>query len=241
MLPVTADGTPDYEFMEKYVAEKRAELLKRYKTFVSKQLAKLEYKSIPKLDEMEWRVFDFTDIFEVKKGFYNKKPVSDGTGTIPFLGATDSNNGLTRFLTIEEIEKNSKTGNPPNEPLERKLFPGNAICVTNNGSVGHAYYQIHQFTCSHDINPLYLKERELNLPLALFLVKTIEKQGELFQYARKWRPSRMVKSKLLLPTTSGKPDWEYMEQYTKNMMLKKYNQYLAFLAKQDRKQNKQAK
>ena len=29
-----------------------------------------------------------------------------------------------------------------------------------------------------------------------------------------------------------------MEQYTKNMMLKKYNQYLTFLAKQERKQNK---
>ena len=41
----------------------------------------------------------------------------------------------------------------------------------------------------------------------------------------------------MLPTTSGEVDWEYMEQYTKNMMLKKYNQYLAFLAKQERKQS----
>ena len=27
----------------------------------------------------------------------------------------------------------------------------------------------------------------------------------------------------------GEPDFEYMEQYSKNMMLRKYQQYLAFL------------
>ena len=34
----------------------------------------------------------------------------------------------------------------------------------------------------------------------------------------------------MLPVTdSGKPDYEYMEQYAKNMTLRKYHQYLAFL------------
>lgn len=32
---------------------------------------------------------------------------------------------------------------------------------------------------------------------------------------------------------SGKPDYEYMEQYAKNMMLRKYKQYLEFVNRQN--------
>ena len=38
----------------------------------------------------------------------------------------------------------------------------------------------------------------------------------------------------MLPVTdSGEPDYRYMEQYAKNMMLRKYQQYLAFLNRSD--------
>ena len=37
----------------------------------------------------------------------------------------------------------------------------------------------------------------------------------------------------MLPVTDeGKPAYKYMEQYAKNMMLKKYEQYLAFIDRQ---------
>lgn len=182
-----------------------------------------------KLNEQEWREFDFAEIFDIKKGFYNKKPEDSGNGTIPFLGATDSNNGVTRFLTLDEIANSTKTGALPNSPLDKKLFPGHAIAVTNNGSVGHAYYQATPFTCSHDINPLYLRDHEMSRDEADFLIKAIEEQGKLFQYARKWRPIRMVKSKLMLPVTDfGEPDYDYMTMYAqqkRNAMLAKYRAY----------------
>ncbi|WP_455676429.1 hypothetical protein [Pseudoscardovia suis] len=45
----------------------------------------------------------------------------------------------------------------------------------------------------------------------------------------------MLRQKLMLPITdSGEPDYEYMEQYSKNMMLRKYQQYLAFLDRKER-------
>lgn len=190
----------------------------------------LEHEALESLDKKEWKVFPFTDIFDVKKGFYNKKPEDNGNGTIPFLGATDSNNGVTRFLTLDEIKRSTKTGRLPNSDLSKKLFSGHAIAVTNNGSVGHAYYQDTEFTCSHDINPLYLKDHQMNVFEALFLIKVIEQQGKLFQYARKWRPSRMVKSKLMLPVTeNGVPDFKYMEQYIKNILINKYQKYIKFI------------
>ena len=182
------------------------------------------------LDEKAWKEFDFSYIFNIGKGFYNKKPEDTGNGTIPFLGAVDSNNGVTRFLTLDEIKNSTKTGALPNSSLDKKLFPGHAIAVTNNGSVGHAYYQATPFTCSHDINPLYLRDHQMSRDEADFLIKAIEEQGKLFQYARKWRPIRMVKSKIMLPVTdSGEPDYEYMAEYTRQkreVMLARYRTYV---------------
>ena len=183
-----------------------------------------------RLSEKEWREFDFSDVFDIKKGFYNKKPDGGGEGTIPFLGATDSNNGVTRFLTMQEIENSSKTGDMHNSSIDKKLFTGHAIAVTNNGSVGHAYYQETPFTCSHDINPLYLRDHKLSRDEADFLIKVIEEQGKLFQYARKWRPIRMVKSKIMLPVDDkGEPDYDYMAQYASEIrrrMLMRYKNFI---------------
>ena len=43
----------------------------------------------------------------------------------------------------------------------------------------------------------------------------------------------MLNTKVMLPVTdAGRPDYEYMEQYIKNMMLHKYEQYLGFIERQ---------
>ena len=181
------------------------------------------------LNDREWKEFYFIDIFDIKGGFYNKKPPIEEKGTIPFLGATENNNGITEFYSMKNIEKNSKTGSGVNEPLSKKIFQGNCICVTNNGSVGYAYYQVAKFTCSHDVNPLYLKHHKLNRYIALFLINAIEQQRVCFRYSRKWRPSRMVKSKIMLPINNdGNPDYAFMEQYIKAVMFGKYKKYLEY-------------
>ncbi len=168
------------------------------------------------LNNIEWAEFMFIDIFEIKNGFYNKKPNPSINGKIPFIGATQNNNGITEFYTFNDIESNSKVGHGKNEDINKKMFNGNCIAVTNNGSVGFAYYQKNRFTCSHDVNPLYLKNYELNEYIAKFLITAIEMQRVCFEYARKWRPKRMVKSKILLPVNKkGEPDYKLMEQYIK--------------------------
>jgi hypothetical protein len=184
------------------------------------------------LKNKEWKEFLFPEIFDIKKGFYNKKPDNSGKGKIPFLGATASNNGVTEFYTNKEIEDNSKIGYGKNEPLSRKIFKGNCIAVTNNGSVGYAFYQKIDFTCSHDVNPLYLKNYLLNDYLAKFLMATIEQQKVCFEYARKWRPVRMVKSKILLPINpQGEPDYEFMENYMRAREQEKAQAYKNYIQK----------
>ena len=59
----------------------------------------------------------------------------------------------------------------------------------------------------------------------------ILQQKSIFGYLYKFNAERMSKQRLLVPIDDdGEPDYDYMEQYAKNMMLKKYKQYLAFLA-----------
>lgn len=180
---------------------------------------------------IQWAEFMFIDIFEIKNGFYNKKPSQSINGKIPFIGATQNNNGITEFYTLNEIENNSKVGNGKNEDISKKMFKGNCIAVTNNGSVGFAYYQKTEFTCSHDVNPLYLKNYELNEYIAKFLITTIEMQRVCFEYARKWRPKRMVKSKILLPVNNnGEPDYSFMEIFIKQKEASKILKITDFIA-----------
>ena len=216
-LPVNSDGEIDFQFMSSFMRRIETDILGTTLSVFKDRLSG-NNQNINKLGGVNWEIFDFADIFIIKKGFYNKKPPCYEYGNIPFIGASDSNNGFTGFTTYSAIKENSKVGYGRNEPIEQKIFNGNAICVTNNGSVGYAYYQQHPFTCTHDVNPLYLRDRELNRHLAMFLIACIEKQRVCFTYARKWRPKRMVKSRLLLPVTAdGHPDWDFMERYMRDV------------------------
>ena len=38
-----------------------------------------------KIDFSKWKTFLFTEVFIIKKEFYNKKTEESGNGTIPFL------------------------------------------------------------------------------------------------------------------------------------------------------------
>lgn len=208
-LPVTTDGKPDWHWIESYVDSLRSKPLttgndSKNGTF--------------NLDISTWKTFLYSEIFDIRKGFYNKKPDHTELGNIPFLGATAGNNGVTEYYTYNEIATATKTGDVPNSPIEQKLFPPNAVCVTNNGSVGYAYFQPTRFTCSHDVNPLYRKDGEFNALTGQFVATVIMHDRYRWDYGRKWRPVRMVNSTIKLPATpEGKPDWQFMENYIKSL------------------------
>lgn len=173
----------------------------------------------PSLKIDHWKAFRFDEVFTIKKGYYNKKP-PEATGTddlVPFIGATEFNNGLTSLHNLNDVLLYSRNGEEkPDEPKGRKIFLPKAITVSNNGSVGFAFYQPKEFTCSHDVNPLYLLEREASPEIGMFICTIIGLDRYRWGYGRKWRPIRMPHSIIKLPSTSeGKPDWDFMEAYVK--------------------------
>lgn len=222
-LPVDNNNNPDWEWIENYMKNHLSSKLPHKTKIVWDNL----YKTSPlssnshKLNTKYWKWFSYDEIFDIRKGFYNKKPEESTDGYIPFIGATDSNNGITSMHSLEAIEEATKTGDEDNSPLSEKLFDPNCITVSNNGSVGYAFYQSTVFTCTHDVNPLYIKEKwkiEMNIYIAMFLCTLIEKEQFRWDYGRKWRPQRMPCSRIKLPIDkNGNPDWQFMEDYIKSL------------------------
>lgn len=190
-----------------------------------------------KLSDREWLEFEMIEVFDIKDGYYNKKPPFVEKGNIPFLGATQYSNGITEFYTEERIKEYDKVGSISDKDFERRIFKGGCIAITNNGSVGNAFYQESKFTCSHDITPIYLKNYELSRELAMFLIPMLMKSGESFEYGKKWRPKRMKRSKILLPVKMSveggmdyMPDWQFMEAYTKQIQQQKIRELMEQLS-----------
>lgn len=156
------------------------------------------------LSNREWTWFAYPEVFDIAKGHYNNRPEIDEKG-IPFISATENNNGITDYVT--------KDGT--------KIFSAKSITVSNDGSVGNAFYQENEFTCSHSVNVIRLNKKynkELNQYLAFFLIPLIQKEKYRFGYGFKWRIERMKESKIKLPVdVSGNPDWKFMEEYIKSL------------------------
>ena len=171
------------------------------------------------LGDCIWQWFLYEDVFDIKGGYYNKKPEASVDGSIPFIGATEYNNGVTSWHDIKVIDVTSKSGHGTNHSLEEKIFSGGKyITISNNGSVGYAFYQPNNFTCTHDINPITTKNIEMNCYIAMFISTLIELERYRWAYGRKWRPIRMPKSEIKLPVdNNGEPDWQFMEDYIKSL------------------------
>lgn len=171
-----------------------------------------EVAEIPALDEKEWCEFSLDDIFTVSAGkrleTRNKVP-----GTRPFIGATDNNNGVTGFVGNVNSSRD-----------------GNVLGVNYNGAPCIAFYYPYECIFTDDVKRLHLRHYSDNKFVLLFFVSVFAKQRSKYSYGYKFKEQRMLRQKLMLPITdSGEPDYEYMEQYAKNMMFRKYQQYLTFL------------
>ena len=213
MLPVTDSGEPDYEYMAEYTRQRREAMLAKYRTYVEKRIAELgEVAEIPALDEKEWNEFVLDDIFTVGAG-KRLETRNKVDGIRPFIGATANGNGVTGFVGNDNASKDS-----------------NVLGVNYNGAPCIAFYHPYECIFTDDVKRLHLKNHIDDKYVLLFFTSIFAMQRVKYSYGYKFKEKRMHRQKLMLPVTdAGNPDYEYMEQYSKNMMLRKYQQYLTFL------------
>ncbi|WP_018142388.1 restriction endonuclease subunit S [Alloscardovia criceti] len=217
MLPVTDSGEPDYDYMEQYSYEMVETMLTRYKKYVATQLSNLKYREILALDEKEWRPIYISDMFEFVKGRENNMAMLED-GDIPLISAKANNNGLKGFV---------------NSP--KKVIAGRCITLNNDGDggAGLAYYQPANMALDTHVTAL-MPNFSMSMFAMLFIAECISGLHGFFGHGLSISNRRVKRIRIMLPVTdSGEPDYEYMEQYAKNMMVRKYEQYLAFLDKRE--------
>ena len=140
-----------------------------------------------------WELFLIGDLFHVKKGKRLTKAKMIN-GTTPYLGAIDSNNGVSGYI-----------GQSP-------IFSGGAISVNYDGSIGECFYQPDPFWASDAVNVLVPKF-EMSVDIALFVIALLRAEKYRFNYGRKWHSSRMEDTAIKLPSKLGNPDWEFIHKY----------------------------
>ncbi len=209
ILPVNSKGEPDYKFMEEYIKEREAKLKNQYKEHIKSLVDKL-HKEV--CINKEWHDFYISKIFEIKAGKRLTK-ANMKSGNIPFIGATDSNNGITNFISNE---------NPSTDK--------GVLGVNYNGSVVETFYHPYKSTFSDDVKRFSTKEVKGNKYIYLFLKNAILKQKCKYMYGYKFNENRMLKQKIMLPVDSeGEPDYKFMYNYMLHLEQKKILEYLEYI------------
>lgn len=211
LLPITAKGEPDYKFMEDYVKEIMHRKRQEYIDYAQKILAGGgKTKVIQSLINKKWKAFKISDICSVSSGcdIYDAERI---IGNNPYITSSAQNNGIKYF--VSNINGSYDAG---------------AISVNRNGSVGYAFYHKYYALYSNDCRKIKLKCGNSDAT-SLFLTNQIMLQKNKYNYGYKMGTSRLKKQYIMLPVDDrGNPDYEYMEYYTQNKMLTKYNDYLQY-------------
>ncbi|EPZ58996.1 type I restriction modification DNA specificity domain protein [[Clostridium] sordellii ATCC 9714] len=149
-----------------------------------------------KLSNREWKPFKIEKLFAVNKGIYlNNKNIIDGN--IPYITATSTNNGINDFI-----------GNGV-------LFSKDTITIEKISL--SAYYQPHDYYCSHDVS--VIQNENLDKYISLFVATMIKRQGIKYSYGRQAQMNVVKRETIFLPVDdSNNPDWSFMRDYIKNTM-----------------------
>lgn len=217
MLPVDdKTGNLDFEFMNRYIETVEAEKLVQYLSYCKKRLSELgDIVQLPKFSEIEWKPYRLNRIAEVDSGrdIYDAERI---VGDLPYITAGIQNNGIGYFV-----------GNI------NKTITQNAISVSRNGAgVGSSFYHEYSALYSNDCRKVILNDYNENKFISLFVANQIMMQRKNYNYSRKMGTKRLKKQKIMLPANNDdEPDFNYMEQYIKNLMIKKYKDYKAYAEK----------
>ena len=210
ILPVTDDGSPDFEFMEAYIQKIEAEQIRRYRDFVQA----VDAAPVEPLNQKRWRTFNLIDVFSIHatSSGIDKNKLDLTTGEFPYVTRTDRNNGIQCYVC---------------EQPSYKLDAGN--CITVGLDTQTAFYQPKAFYTGQNIQ--ILRNDHLNEYVAQFLLPCLKKTLSVFSWGGNGATlTRLRRSKIQLPVNDdGEPDFDYMAAYMKNIIAAKYRKYLDYI------------
>lgn len=198
-LPVTDDGTIDFDFMESFIAELEAERVAELSAYLTVsgldnyELSNNEMAIIEryKKHQIPFSEFEFIKIFNnIKQGRRLKKD-DQLPGDIPFVMSGTTNTGVIGYIS---------------NPVAR--FPKNSITID---IFGNSFYRNYDFGAGDDTGVYWNTEKEYSRTCMLFFAAAMGRalRGK-YSYSKKLRSSQSIHFKMQLPTKDGKPDYDAM-------------------------------
>ena len=201
LLPATDKGEIDFAFMSAFMKDVEHNILnttlKVFKERVS--VNKL------KMGGVNWKNFLLRDLFPTlvagkSKGLNHIEKSDSG---ISYLGATNQNNGVLCFVSRED---------------KSTIQKGNCIAFIRNGegSMGYSVYKAEDFIATSDMTFGY--NNHLNRYTGTFITTIADRVRGKYNFGYKRSANRLSKEIITLPVDNdGSPDWEYMEDYMRNI------------------------
>ena len=215
VLPSDEKGNPNFQYMSDFVKKLELDKVQEVLEYI---YIYIRVKNIleEKVCEISWKDFWIEDVCEIKSGVRLTK-ANQEIGLRPFVGASDSDNGVTAFV--------SNTN---------KSLDANVLGVNYNGSVVENFYHPYEAIFSDDVKRLKWKDEMYgNKYTYLFLKQMILSQKIKYAYGYKFNGERMKRQKIMLPVTkTGLPDYDYMTSYMKKQELEQIFKILNYLNKE---------
>lgn len=184
-LPVTDDGTIDFDFMESFIAELEAERVAELSAYLTVsgldnyELSNNEMAIIEryKKHQIPFSEFEFIKIFNnIKQGRRLKKD-DQLPGDIPFVMSGTTNTGVIGYIS---------------NPVAR--FPKNSITID---IFGNSFYRNYDFGAGDDTGVYWNTEKEYSRTCMLFFAAAMGRalRGK-YSYGKKLRSSQSIHFKM---------------------------------------------
>ena len=216
ILPADKEGNPDFQYMSDFVKKLELDRVQEVIEYIYIYIRMMNILE-EKVCEISWKDFWIEDVCKIKSGVRLTK-ANQEIGLRPFVGASDSDNGVTAFVS----NKN-------------KSLDANVLGVNYNGSVVENFYHPYEAIFSDDVKRLKWKDEIYgNKYTYLFLKQMILSQKIKYAYGYKFNGERMKRQKIMLPVTeTGLPDYNYMTSFMQKQELEQIFKILNYLNKEN--------
>lgn len=207
LLPVS-NNKPNWQFMEDYIKQEQKEITEKVVNYYQNKLDEILENTTRdalqpiKYKNVNWKVFEFNDIFrEIKRGKRLTK-ANQIDGKMPYISSSAMNNGVDNFIS--------------NDEKVRKF--DNCLSVANSGSVGACFYHKYEYVASDHITSLKLDNENADEYIYLFMASIISRLEEKYSFNREINDIRIQREKLILPADeNGNPNYKYMKNFVINI------------------------
>lgn len=203
MLPVDANGEPDWTYMDEYMSE-----------VMHETEAELGYLSQVNGDKHvvfieKWKRFHLYDdgLFDIDMGTkLDRVKMTQVNPNVNFVGRANTNNGITaRVDSIDGLEPYSA---------------GNMTLSLGGEYLGSCFVQPDKFYTSQNVVVL-IPKWDMSLEVKQFIATMIFRESRSYYKAFIDELNRHIKTdfSFYLPVDdAGKPDWGHMEEYMRSVM-----------------------